>query len=81
MVQAGIEDTRLSEISLLQLVQGFVKISKKLDISYIGTAEGRKGYLQSILIYYILFIHNSCGHGGSNDNMRPIIMKDEVSRF
>ena len=53
MVQAGTGDTRLSEISLRQLVQGFHEISKKLDVSDIGTAEGRKGYLQSILIYFI----------------------------
>ena len=53
MVQAGTGDTRLLDASLLQPVQGFVEISKKLDISYIGTAEGRKGYLQSILIYII----------------------------
>ena len=57
MVQAGRRNTRLSEISLLQPVQGFVEISKRFNISYIGTAEGRKGYLQSILIYYILYIH------------------------
>ena len=56
-MQAGTGDTRLLDASLLQPVQGFVEISKKLDISYIGTAEGRKGYLQSILIYYKLFIH------------------------
>ena len=57
MVQAGTGDTRLSEISLRQLVQGFHEISKKLNISDIGTAEGRKGYLQSILIYNKLSIH------------------------
>ena len=53
MVQADRRSTRPSEISLLQLVQKFVEISKRLNISYIGTAEGRKGYLQSILIYFI----------------------------
>jgi hypothetical protein len=51
VVQAGTGDTRLLDASLLQPVQGFVEISKSLIISYIGTAEGRKGYLQSILIY------------------------------
>ena len=56
-MQAGTGDTRLLDASLLQLVQGFGEISKRLIISYIGTAEGRKGYLQSILIYIILFIH------------------------
>ena len=33
VVQAGSGNTRPSEISLLQPVQGFVEISKRLDIS------------------------------------------------
>jgi hypothetical protein len=53
VVQAGRGRTRLSDISLYQPVQGFREVSKKLDISKIWTADGRKGYLQSILIYYI----------------------------
>jgi hypothetical protein len=55
-VQSDRGNTRLSEISLLLLVQGFVEISKRLIISYIGAEGLSTDYSKILCTVYGLYL-------------------------